>query len=381
MDVRAGRAAETEEGLLAAVRVALGEPAAALTVWQAAPLGMNAGMFAMERRLYLLTGTARAGAVERPFRLVLKVFTPAPDRHDPVRIDYWQREALLYRSGVLEDLPGSLRAPRCYRCDEHADGTIWLWLEYVGEEGEGDWPLTRWAVAARHLGQFNGAYLGERPLPAAPWLGGRRLRTWLEGHGRQIRQITAAPQQPSVRQWWPQPVVDAILQLWDEREVFCAALERLPQTFCHGDAIRRNLFACRAADGSEQTVAIDWEYAGYMAAGEEVGQTLSVAGAFFDVDPRDLPALDVALFAGYLDGLRDASWHGSPRPVRFAYAAHAALRNLFNAVGTNVPTDEQRAVTLQHWGHSWEALAERRAVVRPFLLERAREARRLLESL
>jgi hypothetical protein len=33
------------------------------------------------------------------------------------------------------------------------------------------------------------------------------------------------------------------------------------------------------------------------------------------------------------------------------------------------------------YGHSWEALAARRAEVRPFLLERADEARRLLETI
>ena len=146
-----------------------------------------------------------------------------------------------------------------------------------------------------------------------------------------------APDNPELRRWWPPRVVAAILRLWEERDTFYEALERLPQTFCHGDAIRRNLLA-----GADETVAIDWEFAGHYAVGEEVGQTLSVASAFYDVEPADLPAIDEALFANYLDGLREAGWRGNTTEVRFAYAAHAALRNLFNTVGAFVPDDRRR---------------------------------------
>jgi hypothetical protein len=236
-------------------------------------------------------------------------------------------------------------------------------------------------LAVRHLGQFNGAYLAGRPFPQAPELNGQRLRTWLEAHGERVARIAAAPRNPEVRQFWPQPVVDEILRLWEERDAFCTALERLPQTFCHGDAIRRNLFSRRGTDGSEETVAIDWEFAGLMAAGEEAGQTVSVAAALFDVEPDDLPALDEALFEGYLAGLRDAGWRGEERPVRFAYAAHAALRNAFNAVGATRPDEAQLAAIRQNHGRTWEELAGARAAVRPFLLDRAEEARRLMKSL
>ena len=174
-------------------------------------------------------------------------------------------------------------------------------------------------------------------------------------------------------------MVAAILRLWEERDAFCDALERLTQTFCHGDAMRRNLLARR--DGAEETVGIDWALAGHYAVGEEVGQTLSVASAFYDMEPADLPALDEALFASYLTGLRDVGWRGDPPQVRFAYAAHAALRNAFNTVGASVPDDARRAAAQQVYGRTWDELAERRAAVRPFLLDRADEARRLMEAL
>jgi hypothetical protein len=64
-----------------------------------------------------------------------------------------------------------------------------------------------------------------------------------------------------------------------------------------------------------------------------------------------------------------------------ADAALAALRNLFNAVGASVPDEAGRAAAVLTYGHTWKALAERRAEVRPFLLARADAARRLLETL
>ena len=380
-DVRERLTGVDVQRLQEVVRVALGAPGAVLSDWDVAPLKGQFGASTGGSWLCLLTGTARVGLAEHPWRLVLKGLTPVAGQADPTHISYWKREPMLYVSGLLDALPPGLSAPRCYRCDDQGDGTLRLWLEHVRDDGERVWPPARWALAARHLGQFNGAYLTGRPLPHAPWLGGRRLRSWLERHGPLVARIAVAPRNPDLRRWWPQPMVDAILRLWSERAAFCAALEQLPQTFGHGDAIRRNLFARRGADGSEQTVGIDWEFAGYYAAGEEVGQTLSVAGAFFDMEPADLPALDEALFAGYLAGLGDAGWQGDPRPVRFAYAAHAALRNAFNAVGASVPGDTGRAAAQQNYGRTWEELAGRRAEVRPFLLERADEARRLLAAL
>lgn len=378
MDIQAQLTSDGAAVVQGVARAVVGQATARLGDWAVAPLQGAFGAQAGSRLLYLVSGRLQ-GDDAQPWSAVLKVVRPRADADDPHHINYWRRERLLYGSGLLDALPVGLRAPRCYRCDDLADGSLWLWLEHIQEASERPWPLARWALAARHLGQFNGAYLAGRPLPEVPWLGGQRLRTWLERHERLVALIAQAPANPALRHYWPVPIVRQILRLWEERLSFCDALERLPQTFCHGDAIPRNLLSRPAADGSIETVGIDWEYAGFMAAGEEVGQSLSVASAFFHLDPADLPALDEALFAGYLAGLRDAGWHGDERPIRLAYVAHAALRNLFNAVGASLPNEAQRAAAQQNQGYPWEALAERRAAIRPFLLTCASEARGLLD--
>ena len=104
---------------------------------------------------------------ERPWSLVLKVLGPAAGPDDPTHIDYWKRELLLYSSGLLDDLPAGLCAPRCYGCDEPMDGVVWLWLEHVrGGQGPG--------VAARARWGARGATLGA--IQTAPTLSGGRFR-------------------------------------------------------------------------------------------------------------------------------------------------------------------------------------------------------------
>jgi hypothetical protein len=366
--------------LRSAVRSALGDPHAVPGPWEAVPLTRGAS----GRRCHLLRGVAGpappGGSAGRPWSLVLKEYPVPAGPDDPAGAPYARREPLLYASGLLERLGRDVAAPACHGRDEPSPGVVRLWLECFAEGDGGRWAPADWAAVARSLGRWHGGYAAGRPAPEAPWLRRGRLRTILDGQGTLVRRIAAARALPEVRGWWPAAVVDALERLWRERGAFCDALDRLPHTFAHGDAIRRNLFALRGPCGSPRTGAIDWEHAGHYALGEEVGQTLSVAAVFFDADPEDLAEIDAALFHGYLAGLADAGWRGDPRPVRLGYAAHAALRNAFNAVGATVADEAGRASALLRYGHSWEELAERRAAVRPYLLRLAQEARDLADG-
>src|SRR5215211_6190672 len=135
---------------------------------------------------------------------------------------------------------------------------------------------------------------------------------------------------------YPPSVVIEITRLWTERERFLTALDRLPQTFCHLDAFRRNLLYRAEPDG-EEVVAIDWSYAGHGAVGQELGQLVVASLFFFETvgsAPRDL---DAACFAGYVTGLREAGWVGDERLVRPGFVADAALRHTIGLLGVIVP--------------------------------------------
>ncbi|MBA3944757.1 MAG: phosphotransferase [Herpetosiphonaceae bacterium] len=82
-------------------------------------------------------------------------------------------------------------------------------------------------------------------------------------------------------------------------------LDHLPQTICHQDVWRKNLFARSRSAGDEETVAIDWELVGVGAAGEDVGNLLGVSLLNFDVDVGEAAVLAETMLTDYLAGLSD----------------------------------------------------------------------------
>jgi hypothetical protein len=103
--------------------------------------------------LFVVTGTARVDAGLAPRSVVLKVCrNPAADQGNaqthtvPRASGYRKREYLAYSSGLLEDLPGALRAPLCFGADERGAGEAWLWLEELTDAHAG--PLAAGAVRA-----------------------------------------------------------------------------------------------------------------------------------------------------------------------------------------------------------------------------------------
>jgi hypothetical protein len=193
----------------------------------------------------------------------------------------------------------------------------------------------------------------------------------------------AGPDGPPVL-WdlYPPSVIDELRRLWDERERFLTALDRLPQTLCHHDTFRRNLLVRRGPEG-EELVAVDWAYAGHGAVGEELEQLVVASLFFFEtmgIAPRDL---DANCFASYVAGLREAGWAGDERLVRLGYTANAALRHTVGLVRYLLPTVTDPAPP--PWvedllGRPFAEVVEGLAELWPFQFELADEARALLPA-
>ena len=190
-----------------------------------------------------------------------------------------------------------------------------MWLAEVTDE-IGEWPLERYGLAARHLGQFNGAYLVGKQIPNQPWVSQGWLRGWVARWDHTRDLFRRSLDHPLARRIYPGDTPERFFRLWEEHEFLFDALNRLPQTFCHLDAFRRNLFAVQSAEGNEQTSAIDWAFAGEGAVGEEIAPLVTASLVFLDVDVTHARELDNIVFNGYLNGLRDAGWRGDERQLR-----------------------------------------------------------------
>jgi hypothetical protein len=302
--------------------------------------GAAGGGGAGSSAVYRFSGQARNLDVLQPWALILKVLhTKMGD--DPSGSHYWRREADAYQSKLLDVLRGGLAAPRCFGVADHPGESCWLWLEDVKDE-TGPWPLTRYGLAARHLGSFNAAFLTDQPLLLLPWLSTEWIRKDLERVSPHIGLLKANLQRPLMQRLLPGDAAARVFRLWAERDVFLAALDCLPQTLCHFDAFRRNLFA-RRVGSLDQTVLIDWAFMGRGALGAEIVSLVWVTLVFWEVDAAKAQEFDEIVFQGYLGGLRDAGWHGAEQQIRLGYAAAIALRRL-GTIGYVLPLilDENR---------------------------------------
>lgn len=317
----------TRDELAAVVRLVAGDGAARLDGHTVTALD-GAGNAGATGGLWRVAGAAGAWSV------VLKLVTHSEGGNEHWRSSaasqdpmYWKREVLLYRSGLLGELSGGLRAPACLLAADRADDCVALWLEDVGEATPASgWPLSRYADAAGHLGAAQGGFVG-RADTLPPWLS----RGWLHAYVERRAEAIAAPlpaelwRHPLVRVAMPQPLDRWLADVWGRRAELFALLAELPRTLCHLDVWPPNLFA--EPDGG--TVAIDWAYAGVGALGEDVGNLVPDAVLDWFVDGGDARELHARTVEGYLDGLSRSGWDGDPAEVRFAIAASAVLKYLW----------------------------------------------------
>jgi hypothetical protein len=380
-EIQAGPLATIDQSTLTPlVQSALGSEAVKVLDWDYEQLHGGAGL---GTAIYRFSGEGHDQGQDVPWSLILKTLCPAEDNTSISSWNYHKREADAYQSGWLDDLPGGLAAPRSFGVAEHPDCTCWIWLEDIRDEIGSHWPLEHFGVVARHVGQLNGAYLVERSLPSWPWLSSDWLRGYIALSAPAIPLIRNSLDHPLVRRGYPGDASARLFRLWEERNLFLNALDRLPQTLCHLDLFRRNLFARKTTDGDDQTVVIDWAFAGRGAIGEELVPLVLASVAFNEIDLAQAQALEDVVFEGYLEGLRDAGWRGNPRQVRLGYTA-GSLRFRFaelNRAMEMILDESQHPFLEQVFGRSMEEIQDHWAQVGSLCDSLTDEARELMDIL
>ena len=199
----------------------------------------------------------------------------APGEGDPAELSdprhsaYWRRAADVVTAGLVDTTPG-LRSPARTAVDEDPEGITLIqeWVEDAANSG---------LFAARALGRFAGADLGQEPWLATGQLRDRLNRIDRRGGWRTLGRTTVA---------------DVGDHLWRRRGAFLQAVEALPQVPQHGDPLPANLPG-RVGD---DVVAVDWGTLGHGPVGADLGYYVLAAREEFE------PLLDAYLL-GLPDGL------------------------------------------------------------------------------
>jgi hypothetical protein len=352
---------------------------AVITQWQIEPIHGGWGGAIGGTALYRFSGqTEQHGA----WSLVLKILY---ERQGETELSpyYWKREYELYRSGLLNQLPDTGLMPPIIYGFEDFQSSCWVWMADIEEEKE-SWSLDDYYTVSRRLGRFNGAYLFDVPIPDEAWLSDRWHCAIVPPLADTFERLDDYLQHPLAQRALPLADKEAILAIWQEWERFCDVLSTLPQTFCHLDAFRRNIF-----HREQNSILIDWAMAGRAAIGEELVTMVSLS-IFFAEYPADYAdALDRAVFAGYIAGLRDVGWRGDERLARLGYCCAMVLRGLAGVEqDLNLLVNEDRHAQFRQMlaqkdrATAMENIADNFARVRRFrLIKMADEARQLLQDL
>jgi hypothetical protein len=382
------RLAELEFDSIAPIaRAALGDDAAEIVEWRIRPLAFDVTA-PTTGGLYRCAGMATTRGARSQWSVILKVIKSLADfepiqalprqMREQVMAEWvWDREALIYQSGLLEHLPGDVRAARCFDVQRLSNDHLWLWLEDLGDTTD-SWTADHFGRAGRAVGRLNG--LLWPPPEGAPWLARGFLGRLVDNAIATLHlPVLADPrswQEPLVRRSFPEALVARLLQLWEDRAWFLQTLAYLPRAFCHHDACRANLPQRRAPDGSVSVVAIDWAFAGVGAIGEDVGHLLGSAIVHPEAGAPESPdTLRDVILAGYVDGLRATGRRVDERLVWLGCAITAVLRWAFSAPQVSVRPALWDAATQQQ-GRSIAEIVEREAEALRWLLGLADDVRR-----
>jgi hypothetical protein len=231
--------------------------------------------------------------------------------------NYWRREADVYASGLPGVWSGTgVRAPELLALLERDDGDLALWTEDVRGRPGTSWDVERHALLGHQLGLAQGA----AGAVERPWLSRSFLREYVDSKPvpYELLDDDAAWRQPLVAENFPPGLRGEATRLLRDREMLLTVMESLPRALCHLDLWPHNLI-----DHDGESVLVDWAFTGDGALGEDIGN--HIPDSIFDLflPAALLPALDAAVYAAYVRGLRESGWDGDERLVRLAVCASA----------------------------------------------------------
>jgi hypothetical protein len=107
-------------------------------------------------------------------------------------------------------------------------------------------------------------------------------------------------------------------------------LDKLPQTYAHGDASPQNLLLPAGEPGT--IAVIDWGFGTLLPVGFDLGQLLVGLAHAGKTDPEAIRDLDAEIFPAYLEGLAAEGFPAEPAQVRTGYLGSMAARSALCAL-------------------------------------------------
>ncbi|WHY22053.1 phosphotransferase [Paenibacillus sp. G2S3] len=287
--------------------------------------------------IFHLKGIALINHERLPWSIILKIIkSDSAEKEDPAHHNYWRREALVFESKILDELPDSIRAPKCYLVEEQVDGTVWLWMERI--EGEYAHTKEEFDFIAERLGRFNGAYLTGKNIPDDQWI----CRSWLRSWTTSSKMYA-----PNPEDYIHQIHRDNDRSLWAWFQDFTNQIDRhmdvlshLPRVLAHQDLSQMNMLLTQNGG----LVWIDWQFMSISGLGEDLGKMFGVNMSLGVIPIDRYEEYKESLFHSYIKGLKASGWQGDETLARYGYCLSTALRSVWEvpqyfSLSTQLATD------------------------------------------
>ena len=299
-------------------------------------------------RIHSVTGgvyRVRAGDESLVIKIVRHGVDATPDQlwqsgAEMSHRNYWKREWLAFDSGLLETLPGRLKAPRALLTTERDDGDCWIWMQDVRGRTGASLRLEDYATIAYALGSTQGAFAsGTVALPDQPWLSRHWLRGWVDLCAAFVEVTRDETRWADPRLEPLRPERERTQALWQRRSELLTVAAEPPMTIGHWDFWPTNLYVGDA----EVVTAIDWSQVGHGSVTHDLDQ-ITLDPVWMRVRPNEsLEVLEAVVLAAYTNGLSEGGYNISLRAVRRWYSAAAALRYAFlGGAQADVVADPER---------------------------------------
>lgn len=295
---------------------------------------------------------------------------------------YWKREFEAYQSGWLSNLPtDTLRAPVCYESEIITGKAVTLWLEDL-EGTHQEWNRNNLAIAARHLGEFNGAYLAHEAKPNYPWLSRNWIRRDVEIASKILPHVGKSASDTFLGRVISPERTAKCHDIYKDREIFLTAIAKLPKTIQHLDAFSRNLFSI-TNNGQQSTIAIDWAFVGLETIGAELVSLFWVTLLFSGIEASDMADYERDLFENYIDGLKSVGLQPDRDLIRLGFTASLGLRHFGTmCYVTKAFTDETLVQEfVNNAGSSYDSKVKQLVSVGKYIDGLTEEARQLINAI
>ena len=346
--------------------------------WAVSPIGKSYGRGTIG--ICIVSGSAEVAGEHRNWSMAAKVMELAatqPNYYDSVR-----SEIEAYSSGLLETLaepsaPESrFRAAGFFGLTYLQGGDLLiLWLEDLSHLSEPRWSDDAYAMSAKHIGHFNATWLFSPPDHRS-WFHEDGYRTrFANGPAKRLR-MRANQDDRYVQLVTSEEVLNGYGWLSSNQGRVFDFLQTVEHPLSHTDSQPKNLFPGTTADGSPETIAIDWSTLGYAALGTDAANLVGSSLMWLEIDVVRAKQLEPIVFESYLDGLHELNWRGDRDVVWLGYLTVATCRaaNASNFPGGWIGNDQLRDSMVTNLGRTLDEMANHWREVFEWMLPRLKAA-------